>query len=154
MKEWYAEYNDRVKQAYLRSVEIRKAVELKERNYVGADACRGCHQKAYEIWSNSQHAKAFDSLALVNKAFDPNCIVCHTVGFNEEGGYIDYEDTVHLTDVQCESCHGAARNHVTSNAKKPPEKHQWPKEKMCIQCHTHKNSPGFNLESYWTKISH
>jgi len=154
MEEWYAEYNDRVKQAYLKSAEIRKAVEFGKRNYVGADACKGCHQSAYNIWSKSQHAKAFDSLALVNKAFDPNCIICHTVGFDKEGGYIDYEDTAHLTDVQCESCHGAARKHVISNGKTAPEQHQWPKKKICIQCHTQKNSPNFKLDSYWPMISH
>ena len=154
MKEWYAEYNDRVKQAYLKSAEIRKDVESGKRNYVGADACKGCHQSAYTIWSKSQHAKAFDSLALVNKAFDPSCIVCHTVGFNKEGGYIDYEATAHLTDVQCESCHGAAREHVASNGKMPPEHHQWPKEKICNQCHIQKHSPSFKIDSYWSRILH
>ena len=154
MAAWYAEYNDRVKQAYVKSAEIRKAIELGERNYVGADACKGCHLNAYNVWSRSQHAKAFDSLAMVNKAFDPNCIVCHTVGFNKEGGYIDYEDTAHLTDVQCESCHGASREHVTSNGKMATEKRMWPKRRMCIQCHTRKNSPNFRLDSYWSRISH
>ena len=154
MKEWYAEYNDRVKQDYLKSAEIRKDVELGKRNYVGADTCKGCHQSAYTIWSKSRHAKAFDSLALVNKAFDPSCIVCHTVGFNKKGGYIDYEATALLTDVQCESCHGAAREHVASNGKMPPENHQWPKEKICNQCHIQKQSPSFKIENYWTRILH
>lgn len=154
MKEWYAEYNDRVKQAYLKSAEIRKDVESGKRNYVGADACKGCHQSAYTIWSKSQHTKAFDSLALVNKAFDPNCIICHSVGFNKKGGYIDYEATAHLTDVQCESCHGAAREHVASNGKMPPEHHQWSIEKICNQCHIQKHSPSFKIDSYWSRILH
>ena len=154
MKEWYAEYNDRVKQAYLKSAEIRKDVESGKRNYVGADACKKCHLSAYTIWSKSQHAKAFNSLALVNKAFDPGCIVCHSAGFNKEGGYIDYEATAHLTDVQCESCHGAAREHVASNGKTPPEHHQWPKEKICNQCHIQKHSPSFKIDSYWLRVLH
>lgn len=154
MAEWYTEYNDRVKQAYLKSVEIRKAIELGERNYVGADACKECHQSAYHVWSTSQHAKAFDSLALVNKAFDPNCITCHTVGFNKEGGYIDYEDTAYLTDVQCESCHGAGRKHITSNGSMATEQRQWPRKRICMQCHSRKHSPSFSLESYWSRISH
>lgn len=154
MEQWYAEYNNRVKQAYQKSAEIRKAVESGERNYVGADVCKACHQSAYGIWSKSQHAKAFDSLVLVNKAFDPSCIVCHTVGFNKDGGYFDYEATAHLTDVQCESCHGAAREHVASIGKKPPEQHQWSKEKICHQCHTQKNSPGFDIDSYWSRVLH
>ena len=70
------------------------------------------------------------------------------------GGYIDYEDTAHLTDVQCESCHGAGREHVTSNGKMATEQRKWPKKRMCIQCHTRKNSPNFRLDSYWSRISH
>ena len=139
MKEWYAEYNDRVKQAYLKLAEIRKTVASGKRNYVGADACKACHPSAYTIWTNSQHAKAFASLVRVNKAFDPGCIVCHTVGFNKKGGYIDNQATAYLTDVQCEACHGASRKHIVSNGKIPPEHHQWTKEKICNQCHTQKH---------------
>ncbi len=154
MAAWYAEYNDRVKQDYVKSTEIRKAIELGERNYVGAGACKGCHQNAYNAWSKSQHAKAFDSLVEVNKDFDPDCIICHTVGFNQEGGYIDYKDTAHLAGVQCESCHGASRAHVTSNGTIATKQRKWPKGKKCIQCHTRKNSPNFRLDSYWFRISH
>lgn len=154
MGEWYTNYNDRIKQSYLESVKIRKAIESGERNYVGADVCKDCHQNAYNIWATSQHAKAFDSLALVNKAFDPNCIICHTVGFNKEGGYIDYEHTAYLADVQCESCHGAGKDHVTTNGSMATEQHAWPKKSICMQCHTRKNSPNFSLERYWPRISH
>jgi len=154
MNEWYAEYSDRVKKAYLRSAKIRKTVQSGKRNYVGAGACKACHASAYTIWSQSQHAKAFDSLTLVKKAFDPNCIICHTVGFNKEGGYIDNQVTAYLTDVQCESCHGAARKHILSNGKIPPEHHQWSKQKICNQCHTQKHSPRFKIDSYWQEILH
>lgn len=154
MSAWYDEYNEKVKQDYLKRVEIRKQRESGVSDYVGEEQCKSCHAAQYKIWFDSQHAIAFDDLEAVNKSFDPVCIQCHTVGFNQPGGFVDMSITSHLLGVQCESCHGAARQHVQSGGQKPPANHQWPKEKVCGQCHVQKHSPSFNLENYWQKIAH
>lgn len=133
MAAWYVQYNDQDTQAYVKSVEIRKEIERSERNYVGADACKGCHQNACNVWSSSQHARVFDSLAMVNKVFGPNCIICHTAGFNKDGGYILIIKTLHAhLTVQYESCHGAAREYVTANGKIATEQRKWPMSRMCV----------------------
>lgn len=154
MQAWYDAYNAAVKEAYLRSVAIRKATESNERNYVGAEQCRGCHEAAVTTWTTSSHAQAYDTLERVGKSFDPYCIGCHTVGFSDEGGFIDKEVTAHLTHVQCENCHGQGRAHVVSGGKEPLGHSGWTTAAMCGQCHIQKHSPGFELTDYWSKIAH
>jgi len=154
MQAWYDAYNAAVKAAYLRSVAIRKASESGERDYVGAERCQSCHATAAAVWANTPHARAYDTLERVGKAFDPYCIGCHTVGFKEEGGFVDKEVTAHLSHVQCENCHGKGRAHVVSGGKEPLGHAGWEKAAMCGQCHIQKHSPSFDLDRYWPKIAH
>jgi hypothetical protein len=76
------------------------------------------------------------------------------VGFEKPGGFIDMNVTGHLLGVQCESCHGAGRAHVESTGTKALPNKDWPREKICAQCHTQPHSPAFNFERYWPKIAH
>ena len=151
---WYAEYNAKVKENYLKRVELRKTKKAGKSPYVGAEICSTCHSTQHAVWSDSQHAVAYEDLEDVGKAFDPACIGCHTVGFDKPGGFFDINVTGHLLGVQCESCHGAGRTHVEAAGKKPLPNANWSREKICAQCHIQKHSPGFNLKSYWRKITH
>lgn len=151
---WYEEYNAKVKENYLKRVELRKAEKSGKSPYVGAEVCSTCHAAQHKRWSDSQHAIAYEDLEDVGKAFDPACIGCHTVGFDKPGGFFDINVTGHLLGVQCESCHGAGREHVEAAGKKPSPNTKWSREKICGQCHIQKHSPGFNLDTYWPKIAH
>ena len=154
MQAWYEEYNAKVKEDYLKRVEVRKQQESGESPFAGEEQCKQCHPKQYKIWQESEHAIAFEDLEAVQKSFDPECIQCHTVGFNKPGGFVDISITSHLMNVQCENCHGAAKQHVTSSGQKPVANKNWPREKMCGQCHVQKHSPSFNIDKYWPKIAH
>ena len=154
LAEWYAEYNARVKADYLKRVELKKSQKAGKSPYVGEEVCGTCHVAQHEIWSETQHATAFEKLEEVNKSFDPDCIKCHTVGFDKPGGFIDFTTTDNLMGVQCESCHGAGRLHVESGGSQPVPNAKWPREKICGQCHVQKHSPGFDMDSYWSKITH
>ena len=154
MKAWYEQYNADVKADYLKRVELRKQRESGESSFVGEEQCKACHDAQYKIWQESQHAIAFEDLEGVQKSFDPECIQCHTVGFNVEGGFVDINITPHLMNVQCENCHGAGKDHVKSGGQKPVANKDWSKEKMCAQCHVQKHSPSFDVEKYWPKIAH
>ncbi len=154
MESWYTNYNAEVKTEYEKRAAERQRIEQGESPYIGDKACQTCHQKAYQTWSQSQHAEAFYALQDVNKAFDPDCIPCHTVGFEQFGGFIDSAITEHLAHVQCESCHGAAKQHATSVGQTSVTNTDWPKEKICGQCHIQKHSPDFVYETYWPKIAH
>ena len=151
---WYEEYNAKIKADYLARVAVRKQQESGESPYVGAEVCATCHESQHQVWTESQHAIAYEDLEGVNKAFDPACIKCHTVGFDKPGGFFDFDITGHLMGVQCESCHGAGRAHVEKAGLAPLENAGWQPQQMCAQCHVQKHSPGFDFKTYWPKIAH
>jgi hypothetical protein len=154
MLAWYEEFNATVKADYLKRVELRKQRESGESPFIGEEQCKSCHAAQHKVWQESEHAIAFEDLEAVQKSFDPECIKCHTVGFDVAGGFVDINITSHLMNVQCENCHGAGKEHATSGGQKPVANKGWSKEKMCNQCHIQKHSPSFTVEKYWPKIAH
>ena len=113
-------------------------------------ACSNCHSVEHEIWSNSGHGRAYDTLRKINKAFDPECLVCHVVGFNLPGGFISEVDTPELKNVQCEVCHGPGRNHALT----PQAGFGNKATEACKKCHVKNHSPRFNYAEYWPRIKH
>jgi hypothetical protein len=154
MSAWYDEYNAKLEQDYLRRIEIRKQRELDAGDYTGEASCKACHPVQHELWLKSEHAGAYENLESVNKAYDPDCVACHAVGFNELGGFLDKLITPKLAGVQCESCHGTGKAHVQSAGRQPLANRLWSKERMCVQCHVNNHSPSFSMETYWPKIAH
>lgn len=162
LQSWYEQYNAALRTAYQQEVAIKKQI-LGESPYVGADACVACHQASHAVWKSSAHAHALDKLKAVNKAFDPECVSCHVVGFQQAGGFIDESTTPHLANVQCENCHGPRRDHVkqpSMKAEKLPHattatfENAATSEKVCVTCHNAEHSPKFIFEKYWPHIQH
>jgi 2',3'-cyclic-nucleotide 2'-phosphodiesterase (5'-nucleotidase family) len=154
LTQWYANYNKAVKADFKHRAAIAKKRSTGTSPYTGITICSSCHQQQHEIWKQSEHAKAYENLIIADKAFDPACVICHTVGFNKEGGFIDHPLTPELADVQCESCHGAGREHAESKGEIATTNHNWKREEICAQCHYHEHSPSFNIDEYWKKIAH
>jgi hypothetical protein len=154
MNAWYDEYNAKLEQDYLKRVEIRKQRESGVGDFTGEASCKACHPVQHEVWLQSGHAGAYEHLESVNKAYDSECVACHTVGFNKPGGFLDKLITSHLAGVQCESCHGSGKAHVQSAGRQPLANRLWPKERMCTQCHLENHSPSFSMDTYWPKIAH
>ncbi len=131
--------------------------------YVGTDACKGCHAAAFKVWSKSAHSNAYNSLAKPkkpnppsNRQYDPECIVCHTVGFGYESGFFDENKTDFLKNVGCESCHGPCSEHIAAEAANNADVKKWRKAinpwkylpaaqhklqmaEMCTKCHNIEN---------------
>jgi hypothetical protein len=109
--------------------------------FAGSNACKGCHRKEYALWDASRHAKAFTTLEKATepslRQHDPECVVCHTVGFKHDGGWGELplavkkdlaqqkaaagvilarlnDHNARLAHVGCESCHGPALVHVNN----------------------------------------
>ena len=88
--------------------------------YVGSDTCADCHTDACEVFKNSPHAPATDTLVKLDppRIYDPECVSCHVTGWNPQKfapyvtGYVSLEDTPHLKMQGCENCHGPAQKHV------------------------------------------
>lgn len=143
--------------AVLKEYDQKVAALLKEEElkpvsngqYLGAESCVECHQPHVESWKATRHASAFATLEKAGKSKDPECVVCHTVGFGEEGGFLSLKSTPGLANVQCEACHGPSREHL---------KDFGPMRAMgmevCLKCHTAENSPLFDYEKYFEKIKH
>lgn len=151
---WYDSYNAALLEAYMADVARKKASRQDDSAFVGAATCSSCHQQQHQTWNHSAHARAFEVLEAVNKDFDPHCVTCHSVGFQQPGGFLDKQSTPELAGVQCENCHGAGREHVNSGGAAATAKQGLSKEAVCSQCHVQDHSPQFNVQDYWPKIAH
>ena len=147
--------------------------------YVGSEKCKKCHESAYEVWKKSTHSHAYQTLVDAKEPslrhYDPECIVCHTVGFGYQSGFSTFEKTPNLTNVGCESCHGPSSEHV-----KKPNDESWHKlinpwktvsgetpadkesrlgktDQFCQKCHDIDNDVTWTnkgFERKWPKVAH
>ena len=117
---------------------------------VGTDACRKCHQDDCQHWSKSGHSHAWQTLADKAAQMDPYCQHCHSTGYGLPGGFLSMASGGARHDVGCESCHGPAQGHVVN----PATRTLYDARDRCVQCHDHDNSPEFNYELFWPKITH
>jgi len=120
--------------------------------YVGSESCKACHEYAYRIWSGKAHGRAYATLEREGSQYDPECIVCHVVGFKYESGFVSEGRTGHLKDVGCENCHGPGSKHI-----KDPWNEKYPEPRqLCLDCHTpeHSTDYGGNEQLYLKKIDH
>lgn len=119
--------------------------------FVGSGACRECHETEFGVWEQSVHARAFSTLEGESRQHDKDCTPCHTTGFYKRGGFESLSATPHLINVGCESCHGNGYDHLQDpeapgTLAKAPE--------TCTECHTEKQTPGFEFEALWEPIRH
>ena len=103
-------------------------------HYVGSEACKGCHSDMYKKWLTTPHSHAYQKLEETKnpslRQYDPECIVCHTVGFGYKSGFRDETSTPKLKNVGCESCHGPGSEHIVSeqdrtSGKAAPHSQKW-----------------------------
>jgi len=164
--ESFRSYDAAVKELFFSKLELNKE-HLKDSPFVGNQVCAACHLENTAVWKKSRHASAFATLENLGKHFDPECLECHVAGLNPwvasenssesvrkfEGkrGFLSLDLTPHLTDVQCENCHGPARDHLANSKIKPAEHNP---ASVCVECHQGSHSPLFEFEKYWQKIKH
>lgn len=149
MLKLYESYNDEVEAMFFESLAAKRNKD-KVLVYAGDTVCKTCHSVAHDKWSSSRHGRAYETLRKINKAFDPECLVCHVVGYNTAGGFISELDTPKLKNVQCEVCHGAGREHASA----PAPGFGNNAHKVCKRCHVKNHSPRFNFTQYWPKMKH
>jgi hypothetical protein len=102
--------------------------------FVGADACKSCHEKIFDSWSQTKHARTINRLSKSDR--EGECIRCHVTGSPEQ---IAREGaTPSHPNVQCESCHGPGSLHaadatVLTGVKRKPD------ARVCESCHNDKS---------------
>lgn len=144
---YYSQYLDRLRAEDL----VQMMPKTSDVAYSGSKQCKSCHEREYAIWEKSKHNIAWETLKADGHDADPDCVGCHTTGIESTGGFLIEEKTPQLTDVGCESCHGASAAHVMTPKEAPLPKAG---KESCMSCHKLQNSPNFKFETYWLKIKH
>ncbi len=119
-------------------------------SYVGSFSCGICHKAIYDHWYQTTHSASYNTLVDVGHQYDPECISCHTTGYGETSGFLNYEENKNLIHVGCESCHGAGSKHI----KNVNDAYGFADEGSCMVCHNSEHSPKFQFKEYWKKIEH
>ncbi len=116
--------------------------------FLGDRSCMSCHEDAWKVYMDSSHRSAFASIRNKGQSFEPECLSCHTTGFQHKKGYSDEPPFNKLANVQCEACHGYGTQHARDG--------KWVAQAKdsCTMCHDQKNSPEFDYAVYWEKIKH
>jgi peroxiredoxin len=136
------------------SMQVRKElgaqnpILLAKDTYSGEATCTVCHTEQHSTWALTTHAHAFDTLVKRGQENNAECLGCHTVGFNEPGGYNQQLRQSHLEGVQCENCHGRGGPHQS------PEFAKAGFEAACLKCHTPQHSLRFQFAERLPIISH
>ena len=111
--------------------------------FVGADTCQLCHPGPHQDWAATLHAGALETLEAIGQGTNGECLGCHTVGFGEDGGYVDRATTNALAGVQCENCHGAGGNHVRDPINDAVKPYIDISAEVCGACHLGTHHPNF-----------
>lgn len=119
--------------------------------YVGAETCAQCHPGPHADWSATLHATALESLEEIGQGTNAQCVGCHTVGFGEEGGFVDRATTNALAGVQCENCHGPGGDHVRDPINDAVKPYIDISSDVCGTCHQGTHHPNFEQ---WSESGH
>jgi hypothetical protein len=141
---------DNAQLSKFRHIEEKYASAVKTSLFVGSKACQACHGEAYDAWSQSRHAHAYQTLRDKKKEQQPQCVSCHVVEYGAKGGFLSKKLTPHLSNVQCENCHGPRKEHAGNPAIRPKAQAKL----VCETCHQGEHSPEFDYDKYWSKIKH
>ncbi|MBN1518297.1 hypothetical protein JXA32_17175 [Candidatus Sumerlaeota bacterium] len=140
-------------------------------SYIGAEACKMCHEEIFKSWKQTPHAHALNTLKEVEKHDVPECLSCHVVGYMKDNGFRDYRSHEYLGGVQCENCHGPGNDHYryqlrlltlknNPNARAPQKPKDYSDvsedvpESVCVACHHDPADPHFNYAEYVKLVDH
>ena len=126
--------------------------------YVGNLKCRLCHREFFLGRKKDAHDYAFNLLKNTDHQDNPRCLVCHVTGYKVDTGFTTISESLRLTHVQCEGCHGPGNIHIKKRAKGGlPVGTDRPDilKKMCQSCHTERWSRSYDdLDAAYKKYRH
>lgn len=112
--------------------------------FAGSERCMLCHSNLHTDWTATLHAGALDTLEAIGQGSNSECLVCHTVGYGEEGGFVDRATTNALAGVGCEACHGGAAEHANNASDESLRPTINLSATVCGACHTDEFHPNFD----------
>jgi peroxiredoxin len=128
---------------------VPNPILLDRDGYSGEEFCRACHREQHASWALTTHAFAFETLVEHGADRDPECLPCHTVGWNQPGGYSLERPASWLEGVQCENCHGRGGPHQS-----PDFAVKTGFQGACAGCHTEQHSLHFSFAERLPLVSH
>ncbi|MCA9227801.1 MAG: hypothetical protein KDA47_19410, partial [Planctomycetales bacterium] len=176
-------YQDQLEAVGLAGLEVKPIPHPSGNRYVGSESCGACHEDAYDVWKDSAHSHALDSLVHpgersdIARHYDPECLSCHVTGWNPQkyypytSGYLSLEETPRMAHSGCENCHGPGSAHVAAETGDEDVSEMEilarraamvlkleDAERRCMDCHDLDNSPDFHdegaFQKYWDQIAH
>jgi len=150
VKAMTSEYNEKLADLYAGPAET---AQTSANVALRVTVCEPCHSSQVKAWRASDHANAYNTLVQKSKQYDPKCLACHTTRFGQPEGFSMKAQERELRNVQCESCHGYAKDHLSGGKPIPNIK---PGKDLCLKCHTSDRCPDFeaDLAKYMEKIKH
>lgn len=117
--------------------------------FVGSKTCAECHEDQYENYQKySKKAHSWESVEIMLSDLKPDeaqkCFECHTTGHGQPGGFVSYEQTPHMADVGCETCHGPGSLHAEDGD--PELIQRTPTIDHCRTCHSEERVGDFNFK--------
>ncbi len=150
VKSFEDSYNEKLrKQETAAATTRQEKQEDQPDRFLGSEVCIRCHTAEGEQWKTTSHSVAWQTLIDAKKDATPDCIGCHVVGFRKPTGFTNLTSSPHLSNVQCENCHGIGTRHEAFAA--APHRVA---EAVCTQCHQGENDPEWNWEKKLPMIAH
>ena len=128
---------------------IPRTMGSEKETFLGERACMSCHEDAWKVYLDSPHRAAFATIRNKGQSFEPECLSCHTTGYQHKNGYSD-EPPVQQADQR--PVRGLPRLRQPSTRATASGSAQ--AKDSCTMCHDQKNSPEFDYATYWEKIKH
>jgi hypothetical protein len=120
--------------------------------YEPPEDCEKCHKHQYAAWLTTGHSHAYATIKKVKRHEDPECVLCHTMGYGRKSGFFTIEETPGLANVSCQTCHPVTADHYVKKAAILPKDNI--NARLCISCHGLIESPNFDYYKYLAKVSH
>ncbi len=138
-------------QGELAKIFTQQSFKYKSAVIIDPQDCATCHQKAYEVYKESKHARSLEALKGKKQELNVECLSCHVV--------YDYAQD-QMYSNQCLSCHNKitpkhlieAQNQIPLTEKDEAQATY----EFCSRCHDPKNSPLFKVKfnEYLEEVKH
>jgi hypothetical protein len=118
----HVEYQGRLETLGLAGLGLKASRHPSGGKFAGSKSCADCHLSATEVYENTPHFHATDTLLHLDppRQFDPECLSCHATGwepqryFPFQSGFLGMQETPQMAGNGCENCHGPAARHVAA----------------------------------------
>ncbi|WP_461209645.1 cytochrome c family protein [Desulfocurvus sp. DL9XJH121] len=126
------------------------AAIAQQATFVGAEACKDCHEQEYENFTKfAKKAHSDRSVKLMASDLTEEeiktCFTCHTTGYGQPGGFVSFEKTPQLAIAGCEVCHGPGSLHVEEGGDPSLIKGDLALQD-CETCHNEERVGAFNFK--------